>query len=355
MIGGLICCSVFELYINLIQTTLRVKTLDADELIKDLQKGFADKFKLSSIEQLDDLRKKRNAVIHANSMKKSAATKIETNLISDCIELVELSSDFFLEALNTDDEDIADATFRLFPNSWLEPEGELPPEILPLYFADLIVAQREYMQPLGKYLQVECLDKLDNTNPLRLRFNNLSRVNRSSGYIWISAVPTNQKRRERVYSPGLTVLFMPHEIAVYLELPGKSHKYKKVYCEELLQKGKIKEFLSLPETKRRNLEFFHTWWYAMRQPIGSSAEYMRYSTQKRKDWRLAEITNAVLASLDDEKRILPQNFFLIGKGYHRDKILESNLRKTLHTEIAEDLKALYQLQKMILNHTFEAS
>jgi hypothetical protein len=349
LIGGLLCCSVFEIYIKHVGTTLLLKYRDAKELINDLRENQSEKISLNDINRLDKLREKRNDVMHANSMKKSAIEKIEAYLISDCIELVNLSSDFFLQEQKTDEEYIADATFRLFPNSWLKPKGDLPPEILPQYFADLIVALREYMQPLGKYLQEECLDRLDDKNPFRLKFNDLSRVNRSSGYIWISAVPASQNRRDRVYFPGLTVLFMPHEIAVYLELPGKSHKYKRVYYEQMLQRGKIKDFLSLAETKRRGFEFFHTWWYAMRQPVGSVADYLNNRTQKRKEWELAEKTNAVLADLNAQKSILTQNFFLIGKGYSRDEILGGDLRYSLHKEIVEDLNALYRLQKILLD------
>ena len=345
LIGGLLCCSVFEIYLTALGNHFSLEYRNKNELLEDLVKHISPPER----DLLDKIRTKRNDVIHANSMKGSGNTRISAQLLADCRQLVTLCESFFLQQEAEDDEVVADSFFRLFPETWIRPEGELPVEIKEDYFADLMLAQKAYMQPLAYHLQRHFLDKLEGNNPRKLRFHDLSRVNRSSGYVWMSAVPALDGRRARVYLPGLTVLFTPHEIAVYLELPGKSHDYKRHYYEQFLQRGKIKDFLAIPTVKRRNFEFFHTWWYATREPLGPAKEYMNNRSQKRKEWRITEKTDEVLHDLSAGKDIFTRNFFLIGKGYSREKVLNSDLRFCLHEEIVADLTALHILQKDLLD------
>lgn len=353
LVGGLLCCFALEIYVKGISATYFLEKSGISQLLQELE-TIKTEYKID-IDKIRYINRIRNKIIHIYSNKNTKSVKIGADLSEDCREIVSLASAYFLqEGDKFDDEHIADAMYRMFPGAWLKPEKSQqsppsPPEILSEYFADLTLAQSKYMLPLAQFLQNKCLARLDGNNPRGLKFNDLSRVNRTSGYIWISAVPSGDKRRNRVYFPGLTVLFMPHEVAVYLELPGKSHPFKKFYYWEMLQKGKIKDFLANPEVKRRKFEFFHTWWYFMRQPIGTTDEYLKNPTKKRQEWQIAEKSQRILDDLEVKKDIFTQNFFLIGKGYQRDDILSSDLKYNLHDQIIADLTALYKLQKILLD------
>jgi len=350
LIGGLLCCAILEAYILQLRIEFNIHLKDdspnhdyIEEFFNEKKISFSEKQQLLSIKIL------RNDILHFNNAKSKQSNDINATVIEDSKTIKNLLIKLLYPGWEKPDyELLADKEAGLFPNWWSiinEKNNPLiPPEITAEYFANLKTAQKRYMIPLGEYLQTKCLKTLHS----ELRFADLSRVNSTSGYVWMSAVPTG-KRRARVRLPGLTVLFMPHEVAIYLELPGKSHVYKKEYYSNLLFDEKFLEYISSEDVKKRNFEFFHTWWYAMREYACSIEQYVDSVRGKNEQWQyLLSKTREIFDKLSEEQPIFTQNFFLVGKGYSRKDILNDEyLRTQLHEEIIQDLKALYPIYEML--------
>lgn len=349
LLGGLLCCAFFEAYI-IQQKNIRARKEDNTvDFIRYLKNHRLIDHREHNV--LQRLRQLRNNIIHFGEAKEIHPNAAIDSAIEDSKKIKEELINFFYRRWEyADYEELADAEASLFPNWWsaistMEDETTSGPNrILPEYFANLKTAQMDYMLPLGAYLQRNCLAELDQD----LKFTDLSRVNSTSGYVWMSAV-RSKYRRARVKYPGLTVLFMPHEIAVYLELPGKSHKYKKEYYSRLLYDDDFLNYISSPKVLGRNFEFFHTWWYATREPICSINQYVNDVNNKEGLWfdvkQKSEEMSKILA---ENQPIFTQNFYLLGKGYQRKQILDSeHLSTRIHEEIAADLQTLYPIYEML--------
>ena len=123
----------------------------------------------------------------------------------------------------------------------------------------------------------------------------------------------------------------------------------------MIDNGQIKNYLT-PVMAQRGFEFFHTWWYANREVVKIGEDKRRLTVKEYLDdpeKASAECgfkikAQQVLKDLKGGKDIFKQNYFLIGKGYPRESILENErLATSLHEEILLDLNALYPLLKGI--------
>ena len=370
IIAGLIGASVFESIIEEFEDKLigkyykkkygdRIDNLFDDNIIDEIIKI-----------GLKDAWEERNHIIHPTICKLPYGCKTYD---ACCENLVKRLANLFSIEINIDYEKKAKVESERFPGTWLGIGGNLPKELNAMHFSNLKFGSKDYMAPLGEYLQKECLNKLDNF----LKFQTLSRVDYTSGYVWLSAVKTNIETvdyRSRVALPGLTVVLKPVGINVYIELPGKAIQYKKSYYNEMLNKKSLKGILHKSRELSNNSDdncykFFHTWWFADREDIreeyGEDAGYIKdyYYCEKIKElrskWRFDELINERLDEIIlyentpnklDEQQAITRNSFLIGRFYRRCDCI-NKYKNNLHEHIAHDFQILHPILEEIYRRT----
>jgi hypothetical protein len=306
----------------------------------------------------------RNHIIHP-ALKNCPCPRYCLNSYTSCCKsIVKTLADTFSVDINNDYEKKATAEQSLHPEAWTEipTNHQGRPVLKAKHFANLKYAEKHYMRPLGSYLAFTYLKKID---PL-LEFQPLSRVDYSSGYIWLSAVKKNTRRdvsyRPRVALPGLTIVFKPAGINVYVEIPGKCINHKKAYYSQLLNHPNLTELLTRsPKLDDDKYEFFHTWWFADREHVGSVKEYLlsTKSAEKleaiRNDWKFEELQRERLEEIQNAEKNteefpeITRNSFLIGRFYERQDCLDLYSTE-LPDMIAKDFLSLYP----ILNFLYKA-
>ena len=364
-ITGLICAVTFESIVEELwknfdscDPSVQGKGHMIDFMEED---GYIDQ---SVTNKLHQARECRNAIVHDNERqkKKCAARYNALNCEQALLSILCFLSG---DSSEVDYEQLAKIEEHFFPGSWLKIGGTLPDAITAHHFAHLKDAATQYMAPLGQYLTKNCLNKHGGD----FEFQTISRVDYTSGYVWLSAVKKYTNTREyrtRVALPGLTIVLKPTGIHVYIELPGKSIEYKKMYYEQLLSKRELKSFLELSPTlkQKKGYRFFHTWWFADIEFIRDkksniSGETNRYLTQAKKNDLLKKIRNEWEFERHIEERLeeiklyeqndssvpaLTRNSFLVGKFYSREDCL-NKYSKELPELISEDFKVLFPLIK----------
>lgn len=352
--AGLVGVAIFESIIEELETQLkgevlrnnyriRIDNLVDQELIdNNIEKG------------LERAWKERNHIIHPSLKKCPCPIYCLNSYPSCCKSIVRTLAETFSVVLKNDYEKKATAEQALHPDAWtdIKIHHQERPVLEEKHFANLKYAEKYYMRPLGSYLAFKYLKKIDPS----LVFQPLSRVDYSSGYIWLSAVKESTNSdgsyRPRVALPGLTIVFKPTGINVYVELPGKCINYKKSYYGKLLDYSSLTNLLKKsPKLNDDKYEFFHTWWFADREYVGSVKEYLSCKKQSltaiRDGWKFKELQDDRLEEIQKAEESaedfteITRNSFLIGRFYKRQDCLEYG--KELPDMIANDFQVLYPI------------
>lgn len=238
-------------------------------------------------------------------------------------------------------EELASIERMIFPYMWKMIGGKIPAKLTKKFFDNLIVASDEYVAPLGEYLRKNCKSISNKKN--KLAFTTLSRVNATSGYVWLAVLRSDKGSRARIRLPSITILFKPSGVAVYVELPGRSHEgvnFKKKYYQMLLS-GEIDNYLT-DEMAQSGYEFFHTWWYAEREYVGEMSAYFHDKAEFKKIKEWDDVIKDRIHETENSLDPITGNSFLIGRFYSRQECLES-YKENLHEKIANDIDLLYPL------------
>ena len=127
-----------------------------------------------------------------------------------------------------------------------------------------------------------------------LHLDSISRINPTSGYIWVAFIPDPE--RSKVEQASYSLTFTPLHLRAGLELGGRTHAVRKVYYRKLLQ-GKLDD--DLAEFVPWEGNFLDIFWYFNTRERISIRDYLEGKNPVRK--RIKDKLQQGLKRISQEK------------------------------------------------------